>query len=413
MSATRGAKPRPIWSQILDGPGGTKPPYQTLTNAVRVLEHDPLWNLERLHYDEFAGRIIFVNSPAREWRDDDDVALTVYMQDTTGMSKIQKHLVADAVDLVARRRGRHAVRDWLSSLAWDGVERIEHAFEDHWGATSQPSLYVRAASQNMFVGLVARVFSPGCKLDTMVVFEGPQGIFKSSALAILGGEWYAAIDESAASKDFLQVLRGKWLIELCELNSLSKTESQHVKGMLSRHIDTYRASYGRRPIDVPRQCQFAGTTNHDDWLVDETGGRRFWPIRCGLIDLVTLAAAREQLFAEAVVLFKSGATWWEMPSLALDEQAMRQQHDEWAAIVLPWADTQVTIYGATSVSVKDVLLGPLKFPSPDKLDKASQMRVAKILRISGWRRNQKLKTWEPPREGSPVGGTQNEAEFIT
>lgn len=381
------------WASVLDGPGLGKPPYQTLTNAVRVLEHDPLWSATRLHYDEFAGRIIITNSLPREWRDDDDVALTVYMQDTTGLTRITKHLVADAVDLVARRRGRHAVREWVGTLTWDGIPRIDHAFEDYWGADTQPSDYVRAASRNFFIGLIARIMQPGCKCDTMPVFEGKQGIFKSSALAVLGGAWYAAIDESAASKDFLQALRGKWLIELCELNAFSRTESTHIKGMLSRATDTYRASYGRRAIDLARQCVFAGTTNHDDWLTDETGGRRFWPIQCGIIDLAGLTAARSPLFAEALVAFREGDSWWLMPDVAAVEQAQRQHYDEWTSVVLDWAHMQVMT--TPSVTVKDIMLGPLKF-TPEKLEKAAQMRVAKILQIAGWRRDRMRKTWSPP-----------------
>lgn len=381
------------WGAILDAPGLGKPPYQTLTNAVRVLEHDPLWDAAHLYFDEFTGRIIVTNSAPREWRDDDDVALTVYLQDTTGLTRITKHLVADAVDLVARRRGRHVVREWLLSLVWDGISRIDLAFEDHWGADRQPSDYVRAASRNFFLSLVARVLCPGCKCDTMPVFEGEQGIFKSSALAVVGGEWFCALDESAASKDFLQALRGKWVIELCELNAFSKTESAHVKGMLSRTSDTYRASYGRRTIDIPRQCVFAGTTNHDDWLTDETGGRRFWPIQCGAINLASLTAARSQLFAEAVMLFQRGATWWEMPAITQTEQAARHQHDEWASLVLDWA--QHYVLTSPSVFVKDILLGPLKF-TPDKLDKTSQMRVARILRHAQWKRDRMRKFWTPP-----------------
>lgn len=384
----------PNWSVILESPGPGKAPYATLTNAVRVLDHDDCWDATHLYFDEFGGRVIYVNSDPREWRDDDDVALTVYMQDMTGMTKIQKHLVADAVDLVARRRSRHPVREYLCSLHWDGIERIAHAFEDYWGADTQPCLYVRAASRNFFIGLVARILRPGCKLDTMPVFEGQQGIFKSSALDALGGAWYAALDESAASKDFLQALRGKWLIELCELNAFSKTESAHIKGMLSRRVDTYRASYGRRTMDIPRQCVFAGTTNHDDWLADDSGGRRFWPIKCGLINVPALAAMRDQLFAEAMVAFGATSSWWEMPDGTVEQQSQRNPYDEIASLILPWVAIQLT-YGKEVIAVKDVMMGPLQMTA-DKLDKPTQMRVASVLKRAGWRRNLKLKVWEPP-----------------
>lgn len=385
------------WAAVLDGPGLGKPPYQTISNAVRVLEHDPAWSVSRLWFDEFAGRIMFQNSPLREWRDDDDVALTVYMQDMTGMPKIQKAFVCDAVDLVCRRRGRHAVREYLSSLAWDGIARIDHALEDLWGvdcAEGQPSDYVRAVSRNLLIGLVARVMRPGCKLDTMVVFEGPQGTLKSSALDVLGGEWYAAIDESAATKDFLQVLRGKWVIELCEMNAVSKAESAHVKGILSRRIDTYRASFGRRSADVPRQCVFAGTTNRTDWSTDDTGDRRFWPIRCGVINLEAIAASRDQLFAEALVRLADGATWWQMPALTREVQAERLPDHAWTSLILDG------LAGYAETTMAEVLQRILKF-SPDKITINAERQVGSILRRSGWvskpaRRNGLRRVWFAP-----------------
>jgi putative DNA primase/helicase len=386
----------PNWSVILDSPGPGKAPYATLTNAVRVIEQDPAWSADKLYYDDFAGRIVYVNSMPREWRDDDDVALTVHMQDTTGMVRLAKHLVSDAVDLVARRRARHAARDYLKITTWDGIEHIAHAFEDFWGATSQDSLYVRAASANFFISIVARVLCPGCKVDTMPVFEGQQGIFKSSALQIVGGPWYAAIDEAAGSKDFLQALRGKWVVELCELNSLSKSESSHVKGMLSRQIDTYRASYGRRTTDIPRQCVFAGTTNTDNWLADDTGGRRFWPIVCGDIDLKGLAAARDQLFAEAVVAFHAGVSWWQMPDSAAVEQSNRQHFDEWTHLVLPWARLQI-LQGSASITIKDVMTSAIGLTA-DKMLKSHEMRIASILKLAKWKRHPPTKVWYPPDE---------------
>lgn len=383
----------PVWSNILS-PGKGKPPHQTLSNAVRVLDHDPLWAANRLWLDEFANRVMVCElNGSRVWRDDDDTALTVYIQETTGMTRIPKAFVRDAVDLVARRRGRHAVREYLSTLKWDGVERIAHAFEDHWGVDcndGQPSDYIRAASRNFFIGLVARVEHPGCKLDTMVVFEGPQGQFKSSALDRLGGEWYAAIDESAATKDFLQVLQGKWLVELCEMNAVSKAESASVKSMLSRRIDTYRTSYGHRAIDVPRQCVFAGTTNRTDYSIDDTGERRFWPMRCGFIDLDGLSRTRDQLFAEAVAQYRAHASWWEMPASATEVQADRLPDHAWTPLILNG------VLGVAEITLAEVLIRLVGF-KPENITKPAEMTAGSILRRAGWTCRPVRKPGQPPR----------------
>ncbi len=402
------------WSAILDSPGLGKPPYSTLTNAVRVLEQDPLWGPDKLYHDEFLDRIRIVNSPTRDWRDDDDYKLTVYMQDTTGMTRMADHLVAKAVRLVARQRPHHVVREWLGTLGWDEVPRIAHAFEDYWGADQQASDYVRAASANFFIGMIARVMAPGCKLDTMPVFEGKQGIKKSSALDVLGGEWFAVIAEAVANKDFLQCMRGKWILEIGELQSFSRSDIAHVKNMMSTRSDNYRPSYGRTNMEFPRQCVFAGTVNSDDWGNDDTGLRRFWPIQCGDIDIEGLRAARSQLFAEALVCYLAGASWWDMPAQAEQEQAERQQFDEWTDAVTSWAHLEI-LKGASHVTVADAAAHAIKIPL-SQLDRASQMRIGRVLRLARWQRKNLrdgatvLKIWVPP-VATVATSVKNEATF--
>lgn len=368
----------PHWPTILDC--SDKGPRPNLTNAVRVLQHDPTLGAETIWRDDFLDRVFVKNSAPREWRDDDDTRLAVYMQDHTGLVNIQERTVASAVRLVARQRVKHVVRDWLTGLVWDEVPRIAHAFEDFWGAAGDD--YTRAASRNFFIGMAARILRPGCKLDTMPVFEGPQGIRKSSALQVLGGEWYSVAHESVSSKDFLQGMRGKWLIEIAELQSFSRAEVNAVKTMMSCQVDDYRPSYGRHVVSFPRQCVLAGTTNSVDWGTDDTGLRRFWPIRCGVIDLERLALAREQLFAESCAAVLAGGHWWEMPGQTADIQADRQFQDEWTNVILRWAKLQPSDDG---ISVADALLSALKIP-PDRHDKSLQMRVSSIFRKQGWER---------------------------
>ena len=357
-------------------------PRPTLSNAVTVLQKDPTLGPDRFWYDEFLDQIFVANSPTRAWRDDDDYKLTVYLQEAIGMVTVADHLVAKAVRLVARQRPKHLVRDWLTALVWDGQPRIAHAFEDYWGADRQPSDYVRAASANFFIGLVARILQPGCKLDTMPVFEGQQGIKKSSALDVLGGAHYAVINEAVSTKDFLQSLRGKWLLEISELQSFSRSDVAHVKSMMSTRSDHYRPSYGRSTVEFPRQCAFAGTTNADDWGTDDTGLRRFWPISCGDIRLDLLARARDQLFAEAVHAYRVGKTWWMMPTVTIAQQAERQQYDDWTEAVTTSARLAL-LQGAEYVTVPDLASAALKLPMA-QLDKSAQMRIARILRLNGW-----------------------------
>jgi putative DNA primase/helicase len=369
----------PNWAALLtcSDKGVARPNH---SNAVLVLQHDPACGPEAIWYDEFLDRVLVQASPVREWRDDDDTRLTVFMQDHCLMTAVPDSTVAKAVRYVARQRPRHCVRDWLRSLTWDGIDRLATAFEDYWGADG--SLYTRAASVNFFVGLVARVMRPGCKLDTMPVFEGEQGLLKSTALEVLGGPWYAVAHERMDAKDFLQGLRGKWLIEIAELQSFSKPEVTAVKTLMSTAVDDYRPSYARHVQRFPRQCVFAGTTNTDDWGTDETGLRRFWPIACGAIDVPALRDARPQLFAEAVARFDAGATWWRMPDETAAVQHARQYEDSWTATILAFAAGQSPTYG---FRLGDCLTQALDLPL-DRLDKRTEMRAARILRLHGFAR---------------------------
>lgn len=370
------------WQSVLDcTQAGPRP---NLTNAVRVLHREPMLSAEHIWYDEFLDRIMIANSPVREWSDEDDLRLTVFMQEEAGMNTIQDGTVNKAVKMVARQRTRNVVRDWLESLTWDHEDRIAFAFEEHWGVErgiGMPDEYVRSASSNFFIGMVARIFSPGCQLDTMLVFEGWQGAGKTSALRLLGGQWYGMAHESVQKKDFFEALKGKWLIEIGEMDAFQRAELTRVKTVVSTPTDRYRPSYGRASQDFPRQCVFAGTTNKDEWGNDETGLRRFWPIRCGHIDLASLSAARTQLFAEAVVKYKAGWRWWNMPEEAtLAVQSERQSQHPWTDPIVLW------LTGKDETTIAQVLTDAIKKPT-DKHLTADAFVVGRVLTLNGWRKH--------------------------
>jgi putative DNA primase/helicase len=391
----------PDYSWIAHLDRGERGLRANLSNAVGVLQHDGAYGPDVLWRDEFLDRLMTcpTGDMPREWDEADTYRLTAHIQQTIGIPAMTTTEVKKAVHYVASQRLRHVVRDNLSTLTWDDTPRIDLALEDHWGVEcgeTMPCAYVRAVSANLFLGLVARVLRPGCQLDTMVVFEGGQGIGKTSALRILGGAYYAQAHESVTHKDFFEGLQGKWVIEIGELDAFSRAEVSRVKTVISTPTDRYRVSYGHYAADHPRQCIFAGTTNHDGWGADETGLRRFWPIRCGLVNLESLATARTQLLAEAVHRVQAGEPWWITPTLpTLAVQADRQADDAWTDLVFAGIGLD------TEITVAEVLIRILKFDAA-QISRADELRVGRILRLAGWtkknimRRGKQGKRWVGP-----------------
>ncbi|MBM0207609.1 hypothetical protein JNW90_35020 [Micromonospora sp. STR1s_5] len=337
----------------------------------------------------------------RPVRDTDATALQEWLQ-KAGLPKVGRETVHQALDLRARERAFHPVLDYLSDLDWDGRPRVETWLSAYLGV--ERTAYVGKIGAMFLISLVARVHDPGSKADHMLVLEGAQGAGKSSACAILGGRWFSdSLPDVTAGKDVAQHLNGKWLIEISEMSAMSRAESAHLKAFISRTVERYRPSYGRKEVIEPRQCVFVGTTNQTVYLRDETGGRRFWPVKVGEINTAALTRDRDQLLAEAVHLFKAGSAWW--PDAAFEREHIRPQQearfesDAWEEIISAW------LRNASKVTIASVAREALLIETP-RIGTADQRRIAAILERLGWRRLPKdwkgNIPWAPPHErGSP------------
>ncbi|MHB8372248.1 MAG: VapE domain-containing protein [Thermoplasmataceae archaeon] len=352
-------------------------------NLLLVLQNDPAYR-GKICFNMFSAESVYRKGDLLEpFTDASVILLAAQLEGKYPWGgAINPRSLDGIIDAVSRHTPIHPIRDWLDDLTWDGIERIEHLFIDFYGADDTP--YVRSVGRNLMIGAVARILKPGCKLDTMPILEGKQGLMKSTSLKVLFGSDYAMeVKESPESKDFNQSMRGKWCLEFADLDTFSRAEVNRLKNQLSTQIDTYRASYARRSCDYPRQSFFVGTTNEDTYLRDPTGARRYLPVRCRSIDLKGLAASRDQLFAEAVQKFRNGIPWHVIddPDQAVLAQEERYLSDSWEDYILPWLERPDS---PLQVSVSMVLEGALKIPG-DKQDRSAQVRVGSILHRAGYR----------------------------
>jgi predicted P-loop ATPase len=287
----------------------------THANMVLILKHDPLLNGLVL-FNSFTG-LHMLRKPVpvldksvrpspgpypRPWDGDDITRLLAYVQKSWAHN-FKKATVEECLLLEGRDNEIHCVRDYLDGLQWDGTKRLDLWLTMTFGCPSDN--YYKAVGSKLLIAAVRRVRKPGCKYDQLVVLEGPQDIGKSTAILILfGADWSTDRISDLSSKDAAIDLRGKWGVELPEIEHLIKADVETVKAFLSRATDHYRPPYGRVAVDVPRQSVLIGTTNATEYLRDATGNRRVWPVRClsavGVgADLDWLRTNRDQLWAEA------------------------------------------------------------------------------------------------------------------
>ncbi len=353
---------------------------ETLLNQVTVFQHDPAWR-GVLFYDEFSGDIIkrqlppTVNPSLGVWTDLDSSKAKMWLEEHYDLSPRTLN-VDEAIQLVADLHSVHVVCEYLDAVVWDGVPRLKTWPIRYLGAVDNPTH--RFVGQAWMCGAVLRIYEPGSKFDNVLVLEGRQGSRKSTALGILGGAWHCESITDVGSKDSLTNLRGRWIVEFGELDAISRVESSRIKQHISAQTDVYRPPYGRRSIAVPRQNVFAASCNPEKYLKDETGARRFWPVRCGTIDIDALRTDRDQLWAEAVHRYRAGEQTWATPEMTYLTEAQDARFIE-----DPWEE-HIALFLAlrTEVLIREVLdfLG-VEVARQTQSDKN---RVAKILMRLGY-----------------------------
>jgi len=370
-------------------------PVANLANAALVLRRDEdMRNL--LCYDEMLRHTILLRKVPkskggsaiypRPMQDADVSAVQEWLQ-RNKLRRLGRETAQQAIEMVAGERSTHPVRDYLKSLKWDNAKRLDTFLPIYFGTESTP--YTRSIGRWFLIAMVARIMRPGCKCDYMLVLEGEQGARKSSACAILAGKWFSDSLPDLHRNDGVRLsmhLRGKWVVEVAELSSIGKAEAGALKAFLTQTEERYLPKYGRNEVIEPRQCVFIGTTNKAAYLRDETGGRRFWPVKVGRVDTDALQRDRDQLFAEAATAFRRGDRWW--PDTAFEkehikpQQELRFEDDAWETAIADW------LFAQNKCTVAEVARSALGFQT-SRISTSDQRRITFALERLGWRQGKR------------------------
>lgn len=256
-------------------------PNNTHANILYVFKHDN--NLKDIVRTNDFTRVREINKKpfwrkfdddSIIWTDEDEAQLFVYLGENYELTITKR--IKDVLEKQFYDNKYNPVKNYLNSLKWDGIKRLETVFIDYLGA--EKNQYVEKATKVSLVGAVKRVMEPGCKHDTALVLIGGQGAGKSTIISRLGMKWFNdGLDSFKGDEAYIKI-SGSWIIELAELTALKKGEHENIKAFISSQVDIYRPKYGRNPIHAPRKCVFFGTTNNYEFLSDSTGNRRWLPV---------------------------------------------------------------------------------------------------------------------------------------
>lgn len=366
--------------------GKNKPTLKNVIHAIEMFS-----GKDSVGLNEFSNRATFLKDTpyggrkGMELTDDHNVNVKVWCSNAFGFEPSTTLVMEAHISLLQRNRF-HPVKEYLTRIKWDGLPRLPYWLECGLGASGDDA-YLEAVGVKVLVAAVKRIFEPGCKFDYVMILEGKQGRGKSTALAGLAGpEWFTDSIGAIQDKDVVDHMAGKWIIELGELAAIRKSDQDILKAFLSRQVDRVRLPYGKLSRDFPRQSIFVGSTNASQYFQDETGNRRFWPVKVEQADFEWLKKNRDQLFAEAVFRYQLGEELFltkEVEDLAVKEQGKRFDIDEWEDAIVDLVHNEIgkslPEFPTTTEFFK--AMGSNAFREPDERD---LKRIAKIMRRLGF-----------------------------
>jgi hypothetical protein len=371
-------------------------------NLLLALARPALCGL-RIAYDQFRDELMCAAPGTEGWRqfrDADYVTIRVELETGgIGFKPISKDLLREVVQAIAEAFKFDSAQYWLRRLKWDGVPRVAQFLSRYLRVADTP--YHRAVSLYHWTGQAGRVLAPGTKADMAMIWTGPQGKMKSSAIAAMVPDiqFFCEIGFSEAESDLARKMRGKLVAEIAELRGLHTRDNEHIKSFMSRPVEIWTPKYKEFTTSYARRLMFIGTSNEDEILADKTGNRRWLPVKAHHdIDLDGIVADRDQLWAEAAVLFgRGGVAWREAQRLAPTEHEAFEVRDSWEDVIRDWLDTDDGMSPRHAdlplLRVHDVLVKALRLDI-GKVTRKEELRCANILKGFGYERK---KVWQSGR----------------
>lgn len=388
---------KPHWQNDANGI-----PRKTFLNLLNFLRTKDSGLYRVFGYNELSSRAEFV-SPA-PWHKGKlprwptvtgtDIKMLKGYLSTRFKFEASVQAIEEAVTYVSYHAKFHPVKEYLNNLVWDRTPRLDSWLSDFLGV--EDSAYSRAVGRKVLCAAVMRAFHPGIKFDHVLVLEGRQDLGKSTVVEILGGPFASDAPVDPHSRDTVDHMQGRWFIEIAEMEVLRKTDEDALKAFITRRTDRCRLAYGMTTVDFPRQSIFIATKNpraDGAYLKDDTGNRRWWPVACGAaqIDFKGLAKARDQIFAEAVMVCKTAPgekLYMDTPELkeaAARVVDARHAEHEWTERVASWIAEcdQKPETRREFLTVRDVFIDGMG-GADARLTRRETLAIAGILRDLGW-----------------------------
>ena len=362
---------------LLTEKGGIRP---AISNYCEILEHHPAWQ-GRLTFDTFRHEPCLDLDP---FKPETPTQVARWLGTELGMAITQRTPLAQAMIEVAVKASRDPLHDLLDALPpWDGTPRIHRWLSTYFGA--QHDLYTSWAGLAFLSGLLHRARIPGSIMRLCLILEGLEGTKKSQAVQVLGAPFASTMGASLEGKESHMRLKGVWVMELEELEALSRSEETRIKAFLATTTDTYIPKYEGSPAAYPRRTVFIGTTNERDYLKGQHGNTRYLPMRTGAIDVEGLFRDREQLLAEGLCYLDEHPTWWDVPPsvepLLVEHRARRKKVPVYLEPIKAWLARQPT--EPDTLTMKEVMEGALGIFDLGHWPRIQQ-QVGEALRALDW-----------------------------